>query len=122
MTRRLKWVSVLIIVFLLAIDVLQVAGLYSNYKEQENQYERSLTNALGDATSMYQYYYLQKPGKKQSTFYIVSGDSVHHSAQLNHKNKIIFSGPIQLDSIEGGLGYSQLKQMQNRHRFDLAVF
>jgi two-component system, OmpR family, phosphate regulon sensor histidine kinase PhoR len=122
--QKIKRVLVLIIIFLVLIDIAQLTWIYTIYKEEQQQYDRSWTNALGDATAMYQRYHVIKNNNNNAaTFYIISGDS---SLRLQHdttKKRIAFTaGKLALDSIEGGLGYSQLMQMQNRKKFNLQVF
>ncbi|HEX8332386.1 MAG TPA: HAMP domain-containing sensor histidine kinase [Segetibacter sp.] len=125
MQRKITLVLGLVLTFLIIIDLLQVLWLYNNYNEERKQYSQTLSSAIGEASFKYQLLNLKKNGNEAATFYIISSNDTINHEYLNEagKDKISFEArQISIDSIEGGLGRSQLVQMQTRKIFDLKTF
>jgi len=125
MQQSVKWVLGLIIFFIITINALQVVWIYNNYKEQDQQYKRLLTNCLVDAVSYYQLHQIRKVRDRSATFYIISSSQqVQPQFTDTSQRRLLLaaSGKILLDSISGSLGHSQLIQMQNRNSFNLQLF
>lgn len=121
MQQKVKWVLVLIISFLIVIDALQMVWLYNNYKEEKVQYERILTNAIGQATASYQLHKIRNMAYHAAPIYVVSSNSPINLQQ--NDNEVIFTAPsIKVDEIEGALAHSQRVQIQTRNEFDIKLF
>jgi signal transduction histidine kinase len=125
MQRRITLVLGLVFLFLIAIDLLHILWLYQNYAEEKEAYAQELSGSIGQAAFDYQRLTIRRQGNRTATFYIVSSkDSVSYRLTgSDAKQQLLFTADsLAIDSIEGGLGHSQLVQMQTRKTFDLAVF
>lgn len=125
MQQRIKWVLWLIIVFIVTINVLQGIWIYNNFKEQDKQYKSLLTSCLSEAVFSYQLHQIRQNKKASETFYIISGDQeIKLQPTDSSMRQLILTSParILLDSISGGLGHSQLIQIQNRDSLNIPLF
>jgi signal transduction histidine kinase len=125
MQRKIKLVLGLVFAFLVILDLLQILWLFNNYDKERKQYAQTLSSAIGEASFRYQLLNIRKKGNEAATFYIISSNDTiaNEYLKLPGKEKVIFEArQISLDSIEGGLGHSQLIQMQTRKTFDLKIF